>query len=159
LQGEHERAVTACEIAVELNPSSSVAHASLAAALLWSGRAAEALPLFETSIRLSPKDPFLWAKHVGIAFCHYLLGDPAAAEEHARRAQHGPMVAAHGHVLLAAVLAAQGRAAAARAATAQARELRPELSVAVLRRAFSGMARDQLDRLLHDVERAGLPLQ
>ena len=54
---EHDLAVAELQMALELNPSLAWAHYGIGAALVFSGRAREALPFLQAAIKLSPRDP------------------------------------------------------------------------------------------------------
>ncbi len=54
---EHDLAIAELQIALELNPSLAWAHYGVGAALVFSGRAREALSFLKAAIKLSPRDP------------------------------------------------------------------------------------------------------
>ena len=57
LRREYPPAISELKTALELNPSLALAHYGLGAALVFSGKAADAVPHLESAIRLSPHDP------------------------------------------------------------------------------------------------------
>ena len=63
-RGEHQAALSGFSRAIELDPNFALAYAHKGNTLIFVGKPAEALPLVEQAIRLSPRDPsggiFLW---------------------------------------------------------------------------------------------------
>ena len=58
---DYEQAISELEFAIKLNPCLADAYHGLGFTLTYSGRAEEAIPLFETAYRLSPHDANVWA--------------------------------------------------------------------------------------------------
>ena len=155
--GNYEEGVSECELAVSLNPSSSLAYASLAMALFNSGHAADALPLVDTSIRLSPKGPGMPLKLIAKAWIHYTLGNLNEAEGFARAIPSQFQTDPYRWLLLAAICAHENRSEEARAAIARVLEARSDMSLALFRRSWQHMAPAYLDKMLGDLAKAGLP--
>ncbi len=81
--------------AIELNPSHILAYNNLAAALLATGDAQEALTVLRRALKLNPtRDPTIWGRRLSIyrmlyrnmAKCYLRLGQPGKALEAAERA-------------------------------------------------------------------------
>jgi len=157
LQGKYERSVDEAELAIEINPSSTVAHLCLALALYWSGRADETLPIVETSIRLSPKGPYREFKLLGKALFLYSLGMVDEAEVLSRQMVHGRLVGPLGLVVHGAVLARLGRQDEAKAAIAELTEAWPDFRLGRLQRCWQHLDPEYRDRLVEDLRSAGLP--
>ena len=155
--GRFEEAIAECEAAIASNPSFAVAYYTLAGALMYNGRAADALPILEMSVRLSPHGPFEAAKLVAGGLCHYFLGDLAKAEKDARQAGRGRIVGPFGRLLLAATLARQGRLDEARQAAAEVQEIRSDMTLSRFHQAWSVMDKDYMEMLSEDLRKAGLP--
>ncbi|MEZ5659402.1 MAG: winged helix-turn-helix domain-containing protein [Burkholderiaceae bacterium] len=83
---EPELAIAHMQAAVDLNPSFGRAWSYLGTSLVWSGRAAEALPVLETCLRVSPRDPMVGSSFVRCAEAHLALGDLEVALSWATRA-------------------------------------------------------------------------
>jgi tetratricopeptide (TPR) repeat protein len=81
-----EQAISAARKAIELSPSFALGHLVLGMALLFSGRASEAIAPLEYGIRLSPYDPqnFVWFNILALA--RLFSGRPEAGLEAAARA-------------------------------------------------------------------------
>ena len=64
-----EQAIRAVRKAIEISPSFALGHLGLGMALLFSGRASEAIAPLEHGLRLSPYDPqnFVWFNMLALA--------------------------------------------------------------------------------------------
>ncbi|HEY0421465.1 MAG TPA: tetratricopeptide repeat protein, partial [Acetobacteraceae bacterium] len=65
---------SAAQLLVESYPNSAEGHELLATALRYTGRAAEAIPLYDIAIRLSPRDPNLFQRYGFKAFAMLQVG-------------------------------------------------------------------------------------
>jgi TolB-like protein/class 3 adenylate cyclase/Tfp pilus assembly protein PilF len=74
ISGQPNKAIAAFELAVELNPNSSLAHGWLGISLAEAGRAEEALERLEKGIRLSPQDSLMSFFLHAIAMAHFGAG-------------------------------------------------------------------------------------
>jgi adenylate cyclase len=74
-KGEHNSALEAFSRAVELNPNLPRALAEKGNELVYLGRPAEASPLVEQAIKLSPRDPALGGFYWIIGRAHFYSGD------------------------------------------------------------------------------------
>lgn len=72
LRKEHDKAITAAERAIALNPSAALAYAELGAVLTFSGRAEEGITLIQKSMRLNPFPEAYQLTYLG--FANYFLG-------------------------------------------------------------------------------------
>jgi TolB-like protein len=81
-----EQSISAARKAIEINPSFALGHLVLGMALLFSGRASEAITPLEYGLRLSSYDPqnFVWFNFLALA--RLFSGRPEAALEAAARA-------------------------------------------------------------------------
>jgi adenylate cyclase len=82
----HDAALEAARRAVELNANYHPGHYVLGLALLFGGCAREAIPEFEETARLSPRDPAMWAILTYQALAQYTAGRYEAALHTADRA-------------------------------------------------------------------------
>jgi len=155
--GNADAAIAESEKAVLLSPSFALAHYGLGYNLFWFGRAADALPCFDTAIRLSPHDPVLWAFHTLKGWCHFQLGDHAAAEACARKAFQEDPKEFWPHLVLAAALAGQDRADEARAVVDDLLLFKPEMSASAIPRIMPHVDPDYLGRITAALRKAGLP--
>ncbi len=156
-QGKYDQAIDEAHMAVSLNPSSSAAYMNLAGTLLWGARAEEAMPAIDQSIRLSPKGPLLRLKLFVKGLLYYFLDDYSKSEPLVSQAATWPTLAPLTHLVLSAVFLRQERTDDSHRELAEARALRPQLAISRLKSAWRTMSPRYRDKLLGDLERAGLP--
>ena len=75
LLDDPEQSCAQSQRAVELNPSLAVAHFGLGHAPMLLGQAEQGVAEFDVAIRLSPRDPVLWAFECTKAHALIILGD------------------------------------------------------------------------------------
>jgi adenylate cyclase len=85
LLGHYDRAVSALERAIEINPSSAIACWSLGATLAMAGQPDDAIPMVEKAIRLSPQDPLMHEFMFNIGAAHFVAERYDKAVEFAQR--------------------------------------------------------------------------
>jgi adenylate cyclase len=152
--GDFDTAKQMVDRAVALNPNATVAWSQRGWTYQIAGQPEEAIRSFERAIRLSPFDPSLFTKFIGMSTALICLGrfdEAVAAAKNALQAQPTfPMA----YRCLAAALAHLGRDAEARKTVAQLLELEPGFRISEWA-ARSGQWRAQtfVDGLL----KAGLP--
>ncbi len=156
-KGDQEQAIKEAEMATSLNPSSSNACLNLAGTLLWTGHAEEALPAINKAIRLSSIDPLMQVKILVKGVILYLLNDYEEAEKTVSEAEISGALAPYVHMILSAIHVRQERFDEARAAIATVRELKPQITLARLKSSWRTFAPPYRDKLLSDIEQAGLP--
>jgi tetratricopeptide (TPR) repeat protein len=83
---EYDEAMAYLEQAIRINPSFAQAYFALGFTLIVSGRAGEAIPYLDRSVKLSPHDPHLSSFHAIRALGHMALDELHVAEGFARRA-------------------------------------------------------------------------
>ena len=145
----------ALEHAVELNQNS--AHACGAGGFLLGimGRPEEGIEQIQRGMRLSPRDPQLFLFHNWLCFCHLVADQPVQAVTCGERAVRARPRFIEGWVYLAAALAAAGRTADAAYAVAKAREIVPELRLAIYKQPRSDGT--TWGKLVDGLRLAGLP--
>jgi tetratricopeptide (TPR) repeat protein len=152
--GDFDSGLSALERAVELNPSSSDALVMLANTLARADRAAEGLPLLETSVRL---DPTPWGfRAFNFAFVLLYAGRPAEAIPWAERALRANPNHGSTHRFLAASLAEAGRLDEARAAVAEMLRRFPDFRISILEQIAPAQPK-VLPRLAAALRKAGAP--
>jgi TolB-like protein/DNA-binding SARP family transcriptional activator/pimeloyl-ACP methyl ester carboxylesterase len=134
LRREHELAIPELEIALELNPSFAWAHYGIGAALVFTGRAKEAIVHLRHAIRLSPRDPYMGSFLVRMADAHLFMHEYEQAIKWARRALRQPHFQWSRHAVLISALGYLGRAEQARQARAELLQQRPDFSLAFVRK-------------------------
>jgi adenylate cyclase len=150
-----DRAITAFEEAVKLNPSHAAAYVHLGQMCNYTCRPEEAVALEERGIRLSPSDPRLFMWLPGLAGAHYQLGHYAEAVEFGRRSWSLNRNWPHGLRYVVAGLAQLGRIEEARTALGQLKVMDADLasSAATLRRVYTDPA--IVDQILDGLRKAG----
>ena len=159
MRGEHDAAIAELETALALSPSYAQAHHGLGMALALSGRLAEAAESFDRSMRLSPRDPLMFAVITVRALTCILQGEDEAALDWARKAVREPRTAGGGyfpHAVLAAALANLDRAGEAGAALQTALERKPDLTLAYVKQTMPTKQPDGLAPYLDGLRKAGL---
>jgi TolB-like protein/Tfp pilus assembly protein PilF len=151
-----EEALAAFRRAVNLNPSSAVAHCYLSHGLAFAGQDREAIAEAERAMRLSPLDPETAMFIGGIAVAHYTAGRYGEATQHSEellRLRPG----FHGAQRLRCASFAQiGRLEEARADLAALRREHPELSIAWIKASVPYQTPELMERFLDGMRKAGL---
>jgi tetratricopeptide (TPR) repeat protein len=129
LHREHDTAIDQCDIAISLTPSYANAHFGRAHSLWMSGRAREAIAAHDEAMRLSPRDPVLWAFMASKAIALIMLGRYEEGLDWALRAQRQPNTALWAFLPEASALALLDRSDEAQAALERARQLQRDVSV------------------------------
>jgi adenylate cyclase len=151
--GDYERALTAHQKAIELNPSYALAHWGLSLALTYTGRPDEAMEALRKALRLSPHDELahFFLRH--LALLHFIAERYQDAVEWAKRSLDLSPRQADCLRILAASYGNLGRSDEARAALDTALGLEPGISMIRLR---SGVPRPYAERYLDGLRKAGL---
>jgi adenylate cyclase len=127
-QGALTEAQIELERAVALDRNYGHAAYQLGLVLAFRGQPAAAIPYVEKAIRLSPHDPNLGVFLAVLGACHLLLGHVDRATDLLRRARAANPRYWYIHFWLAGALGFKGDLDEARAALANAMELKPEVS-------------------------------
>lgn len=125
LRGDDAASFRALDDSVALSPNFALGHYARAFVHSQTGDPSVALAAAETSMKLSPFDPLLFAIHASRVFSCLRLGRSEAAE-HARFVAQQPNVHAHARAISALALAAAGCTAEAAAQLARVRRERPQ---------------------------------
>jgi len=157
MYGRHDASIAALDRALDLNPNSAIVRLSFGLALAWAGRNAEAISHLDEALRLSPSDPSGWSGENLKAVCLAGLERYDEALAAAQRAIQYPNADFWPRAQKAFVLARMGRTAEAEAALAEARDMRPDLSVALIGRMLSGYYEEGKIDYIDTLCKAGLP--
>ena len=155
--GEHDIAIAACDRAIALNPNYANAYFGRAHSLWLSGRPDEALQSHDWAMRLSPRDPVLWAFMASKAIALILLGRYDEALEWARRAQQQPAFAIWALMPEVSALALLERPDEARVAMERVKRLKPDASVSFVDLALPFSQAADRAHFLRGLIEAGLP--
>jgi TolB-like protein len=150
------------QIAVGLNPNSSLARWAFGYGLLRAERLEEALEQFDTALRLSPRDPGLWSYLTLKASTLYQLqryDETVIFARDAARRSTADLVWPFVH--LTAALGQLGRTSEALTAIEELRRRRPGVTVSGVRSWPHNRSRSEtsLAHILDGLRRAGLPEQ
>ncbi len=129
LHAQHEAAIAQCNIAISLTPSYATAYFGRAHSLWMSGHAEDAIASHDEAMRLSPRDPIMWAFMASKAIALIMLGRYQEALEWARKAQRQPNSPLWAFLPEVGALALLDRLDEARAVLDRARALQPDVSV------------------------------
>jgi len=158
--GEIEDACSALERAIELNPSSAIAHSLLGAALGMGGRAEEGLDHHRIAIRLSPRDPSLAIMMGRFSnTCNAARRYEEAVEiaQKAIRLSNGRIW--HNFINSIVALGHLGKAEEARMQIRRMAALHPNVTIDTVRRAYRFMRPDYVEHYVDGLRKAGLPEQ
>ena len=136
--GYRERGIEILERAIERNPSNAQAWVALGAALLTNRQPDEAIEKLEHGLRISPRDNRLavWMGIHALALGFTGRVDEAVAQARAACRRDGKLH--NPRLVLAALLQTQGREEEATSALAEARRIRPQLSLREVRGIVGG---------------------
>jgi tetratricopeptide (TPR) repeat protein len=156
--GQQEDAVAECERGLEINPNSSDLLGNLGAYLAGLGRSQEAIEACSLALRLNPRAPGNFWRHINIAIAHFTAADYAAALQGSKKVARLRAHPLSSGIIWAASAAALGQVDEARRAVqhclAQRADLRVERALTDYFRLERG---DDRARLASFLRAAGLP--
>ena len=152
---DHERALAECRRMIALDPNFAQGYSATGLALMYAGRASEALEPFAMAMRLDPHYPTMVLHFVAQA--HFSLGQyEAAAQLLVDRIARNPGTDSS-RMLLASCYGHLGRAEEARAAWAELLEVNPEFSLMQRARVLPYKEASDFQRITEGLAKAGLP--
>jgi len=157
LLGRLDLAIPSLEKAVALNPGFGYAHYGLGFAHYWTGECGRAAQHLGRAVAASPCDPMLWSFKMLDASAHYQCGRYERAEACARDAIRSRGGEFWNHLVLAVALKGQNRRADACRAAADARRLKPGLSLSLISNSLPHLDERCLERYLNDMADVGIP--
>jgi adenylate cyclase len=156
--GGVEMAIGEMQTAIAINPNFATGHFGLGWAYHYgAGQWEQALPHFDTALRLSPRDPMRWMMLSLKGSALRCLGRHDEAIAHCRQACQFPDSGFLPHMNLGAVLAEAGQKIEARAAIERAVQLQPALSISFIRSRYVGVHQTNLKSMLDSLRKAGVP--
>jgi TolB-like protein/class 3 adenylate cyclase/Flp pilus assembly protein TadD len=152
----YEQAITQGEKAVQLAPNSASAHFSLGTALAYDGRYEEAIKNFKKMSRLSPRNRYS-AYHVHAGLAYILSGQyELAISEYNKAVQIAPK-SPFPYMMLAPAYILSGEGKKAQGAVEKLLELNPKFSVIRYEKRSPIRKKEDLDRIVAAMRKAGLP--
>ncbi len=144
--------------AITINPNFARGHYGLGWAYhRGAGQAEQALPHYDTALRLSPRDPLRWRSLMQKGSVLRVLGRHDEAIAHCRQACQIPDSGFQPHMHLAAALAEAGQISEAQGAVEKAMQLQPAFSISFIRSRFVEEHETTLKSLLDSLRKAGVP--
>ena len=153
---KHDEAIEELRTSIALNPSFAPAHAQMAGALNFCGRAQEAFVHLDEAERLSPKDPLNWLVPFHRAWANFHLGAFDDALEFARKAERESNAIPWPQAIVAACLAGLDRLDEAKEAGQVLLDEYPNFSLAMAERT-SPMDDIRRRNFIDVIRKAGLP--
>ncbi len=158
MAGEFELGIGEKKAAIAINPNFARGHFGLGWAYHYgAGQAEQALPHFDTTLRLSPRDHTRWATFLNKGLALRNLGRHDEAIAYCRQACQFPDTPFGPQLILASALADAGRMDEAKAAFGKAIQLEPALSISFYRSINPGAHEIYLESLLDSLRKVGLP--
>jgi TolB-like protein/class 3 adenylate cyclase/Tfp pilus assembly protein PilF len=166
MQDRFAQAIGEYETAIALDPNSPAALRHLAQAKIFVGEPAEAIPLLEQSLRISPHDPLIGFNYHRLGIAHLLLGHlDEAIQWYEKAIPSFPFLdKADAYVGLGAALSLKGDRVAAQAALAEAARHNPKYTtIANIRRLAGSFSKDpkylalQERTIIEGLRKAGVP--
>jgi adenylate cyclase len=152
---DHAAALAEFHHMIDVDPNFAGGHSAMGLALMYTGRAAEALEPIALSMRLDPYFPSI-VLHF-LAQANFSLGNyEAAAQSLVQRIARTPATDAS-RMLLAACYGHLGRAEEARAAWAELLKVNPEFSLMQRERVLPYKDAGDFQRIVEGLAKAGLP--
>jgi tetratricopeptide (TPR) repeat protein len=131
----YDEAIIEYETVIALYPMAASTRSHLARAKILIGEPAEAIPLLEEAIRISPRDPSIGFMHYRLGLANLLIGNTDEATRWYKKAVLTYYEPADAYAELAAALSLKGDKAGAQAALAEAAKLNPhETTLAWMRK-------------------------
>jgi len=151
----HEGALAEFGRMIALDPNFAQGHSATGLALMYAGRAAEALEAFAIAKRLDPHSPSIVLHFVAQA--NFSLGRYEAAAEHLLERIARTPATDSSRMLLAACYGHRGRVDEARAAWAELLKINPDFSLAQRARVLPYKEPRDFQRIAEGLAKAGLP--
>ena len=157
LAREHEASLAALDVALALTPNYANAHFGRAHTLWQAGRPDDTIVSHDEAIRLSPRDPLMWAFQASKAIALLLLERYDEAAEYARQALPQPNTAIWANMAEISALGHLGRAEEAAQALARARPIKPDLALDFVDTALKFKHQRDRQHYIDGLIKAGVP--
>jgi adenylate cyclase len=152
---QHEKAITAGERAIELDPNVAVVHLLLGQALTYAGMPDQAIEYFNKAIRLNPFPNYMYPNSLGLAYLQKGQYDKALTEfkKALQLAPKSPPI--HFNTAIAYILL--DREEEAHTSKAKCLELAPFVSVEFAKKTSRWKNQADLERIVEAMRKAGFP--
>lgn len=157
IHAQHDAAIAECDTAISITPSYATAHFGRAHSLWMSGRAEQAIVSHDEAMRLSPRDPIMWAYMASKAIALITLERYEEGLEWALKGQRQANSALWAFLPEASALALLDRIDEARAALDRARELNRDVSVQFVDDVLPITDTEYRERFVGGLIKAGMP--
>ncbi len=151
---EHDKAITAAERAIALNPNAADAYSQLGNVLIRSGKAEEGITLTEKALRLNPIPPAHYLNRLGYAYS-FLGRYKDSIEIHKEVLERTPDNL-HAHVYLTAAYSALDREDEARHQAEELLRLEPAFSLEQYAEMLPVKDKGELEQFIAALRRVGL---
>ena len=152
--GQFDKAIAHAERGLSLEPNSSDVLFNSGAALAYSGRPEQSIPLLHKAIRLNPFAPSLYP--VALSIAYRMAGRFEEAVEQAKKAAERNPKDLMSHLALAAGRILAGREGEARTAAAEVLKINPTFSLEQLARGLPYRDKSFINRSVDAWRKAGL---
>ena len=161
-QKHYEKAIAEFETVIALNPNTVNGRSHLARAKIFIGEPADAIPLLEQAMKISPRHPGIGYLHYRLGLANLLLGNVDEAIRWYEKAALTYYEPAHAYLQLGAAFGLKGDKAAAQVALAEAVKRRPDYATIAGVRKHSISNRPKFVELreqtiIDGLRKAGLP--
>ena len=154
-QKQYEKSIEHGKLSVEFNPSSAYFQASLGSILMNAGKPEESIPLYKNAIRLDPYARSNFYYNYGLVL--WMMGQYKVAIAAGKEARNRGPNDIFSHILLAATYIEFGRIEDAQASAAEVLRIKPNFTLEWLAKMLPWKNKDDLNRLIEDLRKAGLP--
>jgi len=152
---QYENATAQYERALELGPNDERAHFLVGQALRYTGRWAEAIPVYEKAIRLNPFPQSNTYFGLGLAYC--FTGQFEKGIEACQRATHGNPNDLYAHVVLTVAYGMAGQDEEAQATAEKVLKIDPKFTIKSWEKVLKFKNQSDGKRYIEALRRAGLP--
>jgi len=155
LHKDFEKGIAEAERAVTLQPNSVDAYTQLGSLLRWAGRCAEAIPILQKAMRLSPIPPFVCL--ASLAQCFTITGQYEEAIALYRRILQKEPNQLPAQVQFVVALTLAGKDDEARAEAVKVLRIDPKFSVESFAKILPAKDQKVIDDIVFALRKAGLP--
>jgi TolB-like protein/Flp pilus assembly protein TadD len=151
---QHDKGIAEIERATALNPNLAFSHFRLGWALRFAGRPEEAIPAIKKAMRLNPYPPnsYLWS----LATCYLYTGKCEEAIETCEKILQGEIDSHLSYIVATVVYSMCGKEEKARETAEGVLKMNPKFSCTYFARSLPYKNKDDLDRYMAALKKAGL---